>query len=136
LYCFGGEPNFPDQEFIDKPAFYPLSGNTDTPYAESMEEITQIYRNGIGHSTFGSETNFLAMIEKAVDEAEQDIASDNRQNYRLLFIMTPQDLNDVPAFQKLMVKVSNLPISIIFVDMQIEPLKAMGSLPTLKPVKN
>ncbi|EAY14772.1 Copine family protein [Trichomonas vaginalis G3] len=92
---------------------FPLNGNKEKPEVYSLEEILDVYKHSILKYDLSGPTNFAKIIKKSIEISERNWKES--KSYTILLIMTDGIISDFKATADLIVKGSELPLSIIIV---------------------
>lgn len=135
MYAYSGNPKFQGQEFPENTPYYPCSGDLDNAELEGMEAIEAAYNTCVENTELGNNFELCGVIngfaKRTLEESHVD-----HDFYKILFVLTPMDIGDIEDLKRKLIEHSNLPMSIVFVEMTDTPLKNMRTLDPAKPVKN
>lgn len=134
LYAYSGIPKFPDQDFAEDSPFYPCNGNMEEPEVEGLEAIQAVYETCKKNSDLGKNFQICESIDKFAEKVKED-SQKNNDYYKILFVLTPMDVGDIEDLKRKCIQYSQLPMSIIFVEMTETPLENLRSLKPGTPVK-
>jgi hypothetical protein len=103
---------------------FPINFN-DNPDIYTVENILKEYRKCLTKITFAEPTNFAPIIQKAIDMCNQ---SNDPYTYNILMILTDGQIDDILDTIELLVKASDMPLSLIIIGIGGADFSRMGFL--------
>lgn len=104
---------------------FPLNGDANHPYCESVEQILQLYRNTLATVQLFGPCNFSPVINNTITIAKQH---QDGKHYYVLLIITDGIISDMKQTINSIIDASKLPISIIIVGVGNADFSAMDEL--------
>ena len=107
VFGFGGEPNGSNEVSHA----FPLTGDPLNPYVNGYESILEIYRRTMPEIKLSGPTYFSEILRAQISI----IQNSGPNNYHILLILTDGDIHDYNETVNLIVRASELPLSILIV---------------------
>jgi len=106
---------------------FPLNGNTTNPEVMGVKGVLDIYQFALNNVTLYGPTIFAKVIDVAAQIANASTLT-NQQKYYVLLLITDGAISDEENTIREIVKISNLPISILVVGVGSEDFENMRIL--------
>ena len=128
LYGFGGIPLMPGFEPNQETShFFPLTGNWQSPAGFGIHGVFSIYNDAVQNIQMSGPTLFSPMLEELIKFTEEGFKT-NKYHYTILLILTDGIIHDMDETVDLVVRGSELPLSIIIVGVGDEDFTYMKQL--------
>lgn len=128
VYGFGAKPLFPNFNTNGRVShFFPCSGDWNNCAGSGIQDLFDIYSNCLNNVELSGPTYFEPLLEEVCKFAEEGFKKDP-QNYTVLLILTDGVIHDMEETIDLVVKASELPLSIIIVGVGKENFENMKIL--------
>ena len=140
-FGFGAIPEYMGKECMDKGLKYqevlhafPLNGDFDSPAISGIDGVLKCYEENILRMRLAGPTLFAEFLEEYIDMVEavrdaQDLRDKNEiPEYFVLMIITDGQIHDLKQTTRLVVRASELPISIVIVGVGEGPFQDMDFL--------
>lgn len=133
MYAYGGHPQFPGEEYTDAPPFYPCSGEMLEAEVEGISKIEETYQYCLKRTSLGKSEEIALAIDFLAERVKEECRNDP-DYYKLVFILTSEDVKGVEDLQRKIIGYSKLPMSIVFVEMTETTQPNLRLLKPNKPV--
>lgn len=113
MYGFGGVPRFENLKSNKTSHFFPLSGDWQECAGLGIEGCFHLYKHALKHTGLRGPTFTAPLIEEVIEHVHEK-KQENERSYTVLLVITDGIINDFEETLNMVVKGSELPISIIF----------------------